>query len=608
MIPESAVEKYFLLLKSYIESPEDIHLFSAAKLGRELLMAETSPDEIADLHKLALIRLAEKSPNVTLLEAVRTTSAPLRELLMAHGIAFRLKLESEKRMKVLIEKTDGLIGISDENNTITYVSPSVRNLDYSPTEIIGKAPSDFVHTDDVSILEDSLARAAKHPNQSIRMDDIRVRRKDGSYIHMEGIMTNLIDQAGVNGIVFNGRDITDRKLAEEKLWEEREKFRTIFENVTDVIVYVDKLGRILEVNKKIEDLIGYRSEELIGRQFMNLGLFRLKHVPKLIKLFADAVIRGEILDTTGKGFNIMELEVNDKPGNSVAVEVSTTSVKKDGKLQGFLSIIHDISERKRAELELQKAHNELEKRVEKRTAELKSTYNQLLHTEKLSAVGKLSASIAHEFNNPLFGIRNVLGGIKRRASLDEDDAELVDMALQECDRIKYLIQDLQDLNRPTSGIMAPADVHKAIDNVLLLVKNEFAKKKIRAEKHYDPNLPKILAVSDQIKQVLLNLIRNGGDAIQNDGGTVTITTELLDENMVAIHIHDSGVGIKPEDKDQIFEPFFTTKKDVKDTGLGLSVSYGIIKRHKGKIEVESQVGQGSTFTIILPIDGGKQRT
>ncbi len=403
-------------------------------------------------------------------------------------------------------------------------------------------------------------------------------------------------------VVTHFINITEQKEAVKRLQEEREKFRLIFENVTDVIVYVDKFGRILEVNNKIEELVGYRSDEIIGRQFMKLGLFKLKQAPKLFKIFKDAVMGGDVLDTTGKGFNRMELEVHDKSGDTVAVEVSTTSVKKDGKLQGFLSIIHDISERKRAEQVLQEAHDVLEKRVEERTAELQLAHNQLLHTEKLGAIGNLSASIAHEFNNPLFGIRNVLRGIKQRTSLDEDDTELVDMALQECDRIKFLIQDLQDFNRPTSGVMAPMDVHKAIDGILLLFKNEFQQQKITVEKHYAPNLPKIQAVADQIKQVVLNLLKNGADAIPEKGGTITITTEALEGNKVAIHVRDSGQGIKPEDVDHIFEPFFSTKSNVKGTGLGLSVSYGIIKGHQGKIGIHSEAGKGTAFSIILPVE------
>ncbi len=255
------------------------------------------------------------------------------------------------------------------------------------------------------------------------------------------------------------------------------------------------------------------------------------------------------------------------------------------------------------EEELQKAHGQMENRVKERTAQLELAHDQLLHAEKLSAIGKLSASIAHEFNNPLFGIRNVLDGIRKRANLEKDDFELLEMALEECDRMKFLIQDLQDFNRPTSGVTAPMDVHKTIDSILLLVKKEFQNKNIQVKKHTAAKMPNILGVADQIKQVLLNLLNNAGDAMPKKGGIITITTEVLD-NEVAIHIKDTGVGIKPENMAHIFEPFFTTKPNVKGTGLGLAVSYGIINKHNGKIEVESNPCHGTTFSVILPIEEG----
>jgi signal transduction histidine kinase len=267
-----------------------------------------------------------------------------------------------------------------------------------------------------------------------------------------------------------------------------------------------------------------------------------------------------------------------------------------------INIHKEALRRRQAEEALQKAHDELEKRVEERTAELRLAYDQLLHAEKLSAIGKLSASIAHEINNPLFGIRNIFAGIRKRSVLEEDDAELVELAMQECDRIKLLVHSLRDFNRPTSGVVALVDLHHSIDGVLLLLKKEFQNKKIRVEKHFTRGMLNISAVSDQIKQVLLNLLTNAIEAIPEGGGNIRVTTEALD-NWAAVRVRDSGGGIEPDDLHHIFEPFFTTKSEAKGTGLGLSVSHGIISKHGGRIEVESEPGQGSTFTILLPIQG-----
>ena len=146
------------------------------------------------------------------------------------------------------------------------------------------------------------------------------------------------------------------------------------------------------------------------------------------------------------------------------------------------------------------------------------------------------------------------------------------------------------------------DIHAVLDSLLLLAKKGYSTRKIIIEKRYVENMPQIKAVADQIKQVFLNLLNNAADAC-NGGGTITVETETLGEKIV-VRIHDTGTGIKPEDKDHIFEPFFTTKPEIKGTGLGLSVSYGIIKDHGGEITVDSEPGKGTTFSVTLLIEGG----
>jgi signal transduction histidine kinase len=214
----------------------------------------------------------------------------------------------------------------------------------------------------------------------------------------------------------------------------------------------------------------------------------------------------------------------------------------------------------------------------------------------------LSASIAHEFNNPLFGIRSVLEGVKMRGSFDKEDSELLALGIRECNRIKDLIVSLQEFNRPTSGEMKPMSIQQAIEDMLLLCKKEFKIRKIKVEECYTSDLAEIQAVEDQIKQVILNLLKNAEEAIPEEGGIIKISTKSF-KKKVAIQIHDSGVGIKAKDKNKIFDPFYSTKSSVKGAGLGLSVSYGIIKRHGGVVNVESKPNKGTAFTVILPMKG-----
>ncbi len=266
----------------------------------------------------------------------------------------------------------------------------------------------------------------------------------------------------------------------------------------------------------------------------------------------------------------------------------------------FVVVFSDITERIQAEEALSESHSVLEQRVEKRTVELQKLHRQLLHSEKLAAIGGLSASIAHEFNNPLQGVLGIISGVARRATLSKEDTKLIAEAIGECKRMRDLVNSLQDFNRPTTGRISSMDIHATIENLLLLSKKEYNTKGITIETNLTKDMPQIKAVADQIKQVLLNLLNNAAYACDR-GGTITIETEVLEEN-VYVRIHDTGAGIKQEYINRIFEPFFTTKPDIKGTGLGLSVSYGIIQKHRGEIVVNSELGKGSTFSIILPIE------
>jgi len=279
-------------------------------------------------------------------------------------------------------------------------------------------------------------------------------------------------------------------------------------------------------------------------------------------------------------------------------------------------MMSDINERKQAEDALRKseeklklanellqaAKDDLEWKVEQRTHELQVTQQQVLHAEKLSAIGKLSASIAHEFNNPLQGLLSILQGVRKRAIMDEEDRELLDAAISEGNRMKALIRSLQDFNRPSSDKQVMMDLHQSLDSLLLMHRSEFKGRRISVVCNYAKKLSQIMAISDQIKQVFLNLLANAADACDHDGGVITVST-WQDNGRVAVRINDTGIGIKPEDMDQIFHPFYSTKGEVKGTGLGLSVSLGIIQKHEGEIRVESQPGKGATFTVLLPIKG-----
>ena len=195
--------------------------------------------------------------------------------------------------------------------------------------------------------------------------------------------------------------------------------------------------------------------------------------------------------------------------------------------------------------QIEKDH--LEALVKERTMELQKSHAQLLHSEKLSAVGSFSASIAHEFGNPLQGVMVVLNGLSQYATLEEEQQKLVSLALQECRRMKDLIAGLRDFHRPTSGKLEPVDLHAVFDALLLIIKKELLTRRISVVKKYADNFPTVIGVADQLKQVLINLLNNASYACES-GGTITLATATAEDGVV-VHIKDTGTGISQKESE-----------------------------------------------------------
>lgn len=392
--------------------------------------------------------------------------------------------------------------------------------------------------------------------------------------------------------------IIRRKRTEEKLHERRELLASIYSAAVSIGLIVTELeeddARIIRFSPGAEKMFGYREEEVLGKSMRIL--FRDEDQGKLSKRLAEL----------RRGVKVQSIDriMRRKNGRDFPVDASLTPLTSSGgRTLRALGVYNDISKLKKVQQELEQANTALEIRVEDRTRDLQLAQRQVLHAEKLAAIGQLSASIAHEFNNPLQSVMSVLTGVSRRAELEQEDAELVDSALAECSRMAHLIRDLQDFNRPSSGRQSWVNLHQVVDSLLLLCKSDFRKKNIELVRNYSDDLPAISVVSDQIRQVILNLLNNAIDAC-DQGRVISVETRTAPAG-VQLTISDNGCGIEPEHLAKIFEPFFTTKSDTQGTGLGLSVCYGIVKNHHGSIDVESRPGEGTSFTVTLPVKGRK---
>ncbi len=220
-----------------------------------------------------------------------------------------------------------------------------------------------------------------------------------------------------------------------------------------------------------------------------------------------------------------------------------------------------------------------------------------VHNERLAVIGQLAAGVAHEVGNPLTAISSIVQLLQRRTN-DPFFTEQLGHVKKSIDRIARIVRELVDFSRPAPSIPSPVSVNDILRTAINLITYDRRARSIRFDSTYDATVPPVSIVQDQLLQVLLNLLINAVDAMHGDGMIRTTTSH--DGEHVRISIEDNGHGIPPEILPRIFDPFFTTKELGKGTGLGLSVSYGIIKRYNGSIDVASQDGHGSTFTVMLP--------
>ncbi|MDZ4315824.1 MAG: PAS domain S-box protein [Azonexus sp.] len=322
------------------------------------------------------------------------------------------------------------------------------------------------------------------------------------------------------------------------------------------------------------------------------------------------------------------------PENKLIWVVDRTNVRRDaeGKVLFYDGVLTDITDRKIQQLAL--ARNLTEQRELNRR--LEEAHSQLLQSEKMASIGQLAAGIAHELNNPIGFVHSNLGTLdgyvrdlmeiieayevlasestadsaqvvkitQLREARDfnyirEDISQLMHESKDGLGRVRRIVQDLKNFSHVSEQEWQWANLHEGLDSTLNIVWNEL-KYKCKIVKEYG-DLPKVHCMISQLNQVFMNLLVNAGHAIEKQG-TITLRTVQIGDAEVCIEISDSGKGIAPEHLTRIFEPFFTTKPVGKGTGLGLSLSYGIINKHNGRIEVDSTLGQGTTFRVIIPIN------
>jgi two-component system NtrC family sensor kinase len=429
----------------------------------------------------------------------------------------------------------------------------------------------YVRPEDRRRFQDLIERDGRVMNY-----EVEFKKRDGTPVLVSLTSHVRYDSSGnvlgYEGIVV---DQTERYQMERKLREAHDFMNKIIQSSPNPIMAADLKGNIIIWNKATEKTLGYPASEVIGK--MNIT-----------RIYPEGVAR-----------KIMKL-IRGPEGGGVGLLQSypLLYVRQDGEvIDGNLSAAM-VYDEKGQEIATVGSFVDLRERIDMEHR-LRRTQEQLLHSEKLAAMGRLTSQLAHELNNPIYGIMNTLELLKTEITPENRRRKLLDMSLTETVRLADMLRKMLSFSKPEQEERSETDVNRILDELIMLHEKQLQEHDIHVTFSPAKDLPAINASPNQLRQVFLNLLANARDAMA-EGGTLTISTEQK-KDRIRITVADTGPGIKKEHMDKIFDSFFTTKDSIKGVGLGLSVCYGFIRDHGGDIEVQSPADGGAVFTVTLPL-------
>ncbi|MFI5165347.1 MAG: PAS domain S-box protein [Thermoanaerobaculales bacterium] len=436
---------------------------------------------------------------------------------------------------------------------------------YAEPELLTKRFQDLTHPDDLP--RDLNARL------KLLAGEIRGYQTEKRYFHKDGhvvwvfLSVSLVRDSVGRPLYFVSHfsDLTDRKRAEEALRHSEERYRTILQTIVEGYFEVDVRGNMTFCNDSMAKLLGYTREDLMG---LNNRAYMDEDNAKRVYQAFNQVYR------TGAPAKALEWELIRRDGTRIVVENSVAPLHDDeGRPAGFRGLIRDITERKRLE-------------------------EQLMQAQKLEAIGRLAGGIAHDFNNLLQVLLSQVQLLHARSSGREREEAVITEIEQGIKRGASLTRQLLLFSRHETPRPERLDLNQVVSEAGALLR-PLLRENIAMARDLSPQPLLVQGDRGQLEQVLLNLAINAADAMP-EGGRLTLRTVRSGDEEVSLEVCDTGTGIPPEVRDHLFEPFFTTKSPDRGTGLGLSVVHGIIAQHDGRIEVDSAVGRGSTFRVVLP--------
>ena len=488
-------------------------------------------------------------------------------------------VEAERKIDLITELTQEGILMADEDQRLLFVNSKMA-------EILGRPKPELIGLD----LGEALT-----PQHRRMAEDLCRKLKAGRPQEMQFCSTLDSRPGSPEGRAFETcmaasrigrniltciylRDLTERIRAERELYKTNVFLQNVIHCSVDGIVVVDVKGSVLIFNEGAERILGYKAEEMIGHSEM---LFRF-YPPETAK----EMMRRMRSDDYGPRDKLpsTRLTFYDKAGKEVPVSFSAAVVREAGREIASVGIFSDLREQVRMRRELEE------------------TQAQLLQAEKIASLGRLSAGVAHEINNPLAGILIYAELLERQLESITFDREYLTEIISQTLRCQQIVTRLLEFSRQSLGQKTHFDINGIILRCIDLISHQAIFHNIEVKTKLNTELPQIMGDPGQLQQVLTNLLLNAADAMQGQGKITVTSRPNPSHDGIILTLTDTGPGIPPDIQDKIFEPFFTTKAPGKGTGLGLSIVYGVIQRHGGAIELDSAPGGGTTFTIRLPLE------
>ncbi len=445
--------------------------------------------------------------------------------------------------------------------------------------LLGRPKQEIIGKTDLEILPREAAERMRRGDDTVRRErrefsDDTELEIGGERVFLSTIKYPVIDASGeVTAVCGLAMDVTAQRQAEAELGGTRAYLQDILDHSPVIIITTDADGRIVSFNRGAELSLGYDADEVIGTPAAHL--------------YVDPADRDPMVRRVTKGETIHDYETTLKRKDGTGVPVSITMAQlKDpqGRMTGTVGMARDISHRR-------------------------ALMNQVVQSERLAAVGRLAAGVAHEINNPLAVIGEICGYMQDLMAMDPRDVEALVDELDEglpkiaaqVRRCRNITSRLLSFARKSAARVEVSDVAAVLDEVLPFLEKESQLARVTIHRDYAPDLPRVRIEEVQLGEIFINLITNAIHALTSQGGGNIWLESRRKSDRVMITVRDDGPGIPEEVRDKLFDPFVSTKPQGQGTGLGLSICYGIVKRYDGEIRVRSEVGQGAEFTVVLRV-------